>query len=354
MKIKIIFVFLIFIVSFSEKTLCDSTLGNIYLIGTGGTIAGNAPSAVSSEYQPGVLKEHTLLQNIPELAKVANIKTLDLFQIDSADISMSQWLTLAKTVNELLNKNDVAGVVITHGTDTLEETAYFLNLVVKSQKPIVLVGAMRASSSLSGDGPLNLFNAIKVASSADAKGKGVLVVINDQIFDARDVTKTNTTRVDAFKSLNTGPIGLVNFGLIHFYKTSLRRNTINTEFNISDLKSLPRVEIIYEYAGTDGRLFSDAIKHGVEGVVFAGTGDGNIAKSERDLLKLARDKGIIIVRSSRTGSGYVTYNYVHDLDSKLGLIPADDLNPQKARILLMLALTKTHDPALIKKYFSLY
>lgn len=330
-------------------------LPSIYIIQTGGTIAGEAKSAVSSNYQAGVLSASELLKDVPQLNQLAKISAIDLMRIDSADITISDWLKLAKTVNEVLQKKEVNGVVITHGTDTMEETAYFLNLVVKSNKPVVLVGAMRPATSISADGPLNLYNAVAVATSPQAVGKGVLVVMNDQIFNARDVTKTNTTRSDTFRSLNTGPIGIVDFGSVHFYKNPLRQHTVNTPFDVTNLTVLPKVEIIYEYAGTDGQLFENAIaNNSIKGVVFAGSGDGNIAAPERKLMQQARDKGMMIVRSSRTGSGYVTYDYVDSLDSKLGLVSADDLNPQKARILLMLALTKTQDPKVIKEYFATY
>lgn len=339
--------------AYAAEATTQPTQALIYIIGTGGTIAGSATSATSSSYQSGKLSEAQLTTAIPAIKKLAQIKTLDLFQIDSADITLTDWIKLAKTVDLLIKKPDVKGIVITHGTDTMEETAYFLDLVIKTVKPIVLVGSMRPATSISADGPLNLYNAIAVAASPNSIGKGVLVVMNDQIYDARDVTKTNTTRVDTFRSRNTGPLGLVDFGKVRYYKTAIDV-THATPFTVSDLNNLPKVEIIYEYAGTDGQLFQYAINSGVSGIVFAGSGDGNIAAPERQLLKSARDKGIIIVRSSRTGSGKVTYNYVHNLDSLLGLIPADDLNPQKARVLLLLALTKTHDPKQISQFFALF
>lgn len=342
-------------IGISSIALANTKEGTVYIIGTGGTIAGSANEKVSSQYTAGKLDTDQLLKALPDLNQLAKIQVIDLFHIDSADITTSDWLILARQVNELLKKDDVKSVVITHGTDTLEETAYFLDLVVKSKKPVVLVGSMRAATSISADGPINLYNAIAVAASSEAIGKGVLVVMDDQIFDARDVTKTNATRVDTFKSPNTGPVGSVNFGTVHFSKASIKNHTINTPFNVIKLSHLPRVEIINEYAGTEGRLLESAMnEQAIQGIVIAGSGDGNIAEPERALLKKARDKGIIIVRSSRTGSGYITYDYVHHLDTELGLIPADDLNPQKSRILLMLALTKTHDASVIQKYFSVY
>lgn len=325
---------------------------SIYIIGTGGTIAGNAATKTSLSYESGKLNTFQLTQEIPDIKKFGTIKTIDLFHIDSSDITIENWLLLAKTINELLQQSHIKSIVVTHGTDTLEETAYFLNLVIKSHKPVVLVGSMRPASSISPDGPINLYNALAVAASPESLGKGVLVTMNDQIFNARDVTKTHTTNVDTFKSLNTAPLGHVNFGEVNYQKTSIRKNTLDTPFDVSQLTDLPRVEIIYEYAGTNGCLLEYAIKTRVDGIIIAGSGNGNMAESERNLLKKAREQGINIVRSSRTGSGNVTYNAVQQLDSEFGLIPADNLNPQKARILLMLALTLTSESEQIYRYFQ--
>lgn len=349
---KLLFSFVLLLAAYNAFA---GTLSNIYILGTGGTIAGSADSSISSTYKSGQLKTDELLKVIPNVKQIANIQMKDLFHIDSGDISISHWIKLAKEINQLALRKDVDGIVITHGTDTMEETAYFLNLVIKTEKPVVLVGAMRPSTSMSADGPLNLYNAIAVAASKHSIGHGVLVVMNDQIFNAREVSKTNTTKVDAFKSPNTSAIGTVNFGDVNFYKDNLRKHTINTPFDISNVEKLPRVEIIYEYAGTNGELFQKAIHlKDIQGIIIAGSGDGNISQPERNLLEKAREKNIIIVRSSRTGSGSVTYDYVQNLDSKLGLVPADNLNPQKARILLMLSLLKTHDPKVLNKYFSIY
>lgn len=313
------------------KTLC--------IIGTGGTIAGAASSSVSSNYESGKLKIQSLTAAIPELKQFESILAVDLFQIDSSDITSKHWLTLAKNVNSLLKQDDVKGIVITHGTDTLEETAYFLDLVIKSQKPVVLVGSMRAATSLSADGPLNLYNALCVANASSSVGRGVMVVMNDTIFDARDVTKTHTTRVNTFNAPNSGAMGHVNFGEVEFNKKVERKNTVDTPFDVSTLEDLPEVEIIYEYAGSTGKLLKAAIDLQPQGIVLAGTGDGNITKNDKALMEAARAQGIQIIRSSRTGSGTVTYDYADHLDSRIGLIAGDNLNPQKARILLMLSLT---------------
>lgn len=328
----------------------------LYIVATGGTIAGSASSSVSSSYESGKLSIQELTRAVPELKQFEDIQSVDLFHIDSSDITTQHWLTLAKKVNELLQQDDVKGVVITHGTDTLEETAYFLDLVIKSKKPVVLVGSMRAATSLSADGPLNLFNALCVANSPLSVGRGVMVVMNDTIFDARDVTKTHTTRVNTFNAPNSGAIGHVNFGDIEFSKKAERKNTVDTPFDINALAKLPEVEIIYEYAGSSGKLLKLAIDHiKPAGIVIAGTGDGNITFNDKALMEEARKQGIQIIRSSRTGSGKVTYDYVDHLDSRIGLIAGDDLNPQKARILLMLSLTlPKKEPEIIRQNFLTY
>jgi L-asparaginase type II len=327
----------------------------IYIIATGGTIAGTAASAVSSVYTAGTLKIASLMAAVPELKKFEKLESIDIFDpIDSSDITTQHWLTLAKKINELLQKPHVKGVVITHGTDTLEETAYFLDLVIKSKKPVVLVGSMRSSSSLSPDGPLNLFNAVEVANSPKSVGKGVLVVMNDTIYDARDVTKTNTSAVQTFFAPNGGAIGYVNYGDVEFVRSVMRKNTIDTPFDVSQLTQLPEVEIIYEYAGSSGSLLKAAINLAPAGIVIAGTGNGNITARDKALMVLAREKGIEIIRSSRTGSGKVTYDNVDGLDSKIGLIPGDNLNPQKARILLMLSLTLPRKELDIRNSFMKY
>lgn len=333
----------------------DTAPDTLYIIATGGTIAGTSKSSTSSNYESGKLSAKDLTDAIPDLKQFKKIETLDLFHIDSSDITTEHWLTLANKTNDLLKKSDVKGVVITHGTDTLEETAYFLDLVIKSKKPVVLVGSMRPSTSLSSDGPLNLYNALAVANASESAGKGVLVVMNDSIFDARDVTKQGTTQVNVFSSPNTGKIGSVNYGEVTFCKNVTRKNTIDTPFDVSELTELPNVEIIYEFAGSSGKLLEAAIKHiKPQGIVIAGTGNGNITLRDKELMKQAREDGIQIIRSSRTGSGQVTYDYVDQLDSKIGLIAGDDLNPQKARILLMLSLTQTKNEKEIRQNFKMF
>ncbi|GMT38480.1 L-asparaginase II [Helicobacter bizzozeronii] len=322
----------------------------IYLLATGGTIAGSSKSALSGAYKPGQLGVEALIEAIPQLKNQVHLKGEQVSNIGSQEMDNATWLKLARRVSALLKRSDVDGIVITHGTDTLEESAYFLDLVIKSNKPIVLVGAMRNASSLSADGPLNLYNAIHVAMSPQARGKGVLVVMDDAIHAAREVSKMNTTSTDAFQSPNTGKIGMVLYGQVHFYMQSLRRHTLQSAFDIDKIKSLPRVDILYAHPNDHPDLVQDLIQHGSKGIIYAGMGNGNLYPSVLKALSLAVQKGVVVVRSSRVPSGMISVPGEVD-DAKYGFLSGDDLNASKARVLLMLALSQTHDPKKIQEYF---
>src|SRR5881628_3290181 len=233
-------------------------LASVMILATGGTIAGTGASSTATVgYQSAKVGIRALMEAVPELKKVANVTGEQVFQIASGNITNDHWLKLAKRVNELLAKDDVDGVVITHGTDTIEETAYFLNLVVKSRKPVVIVGAMRPSTAISADGPVNLYDATILAASEAAVGKGVLVMLNDQINGAREVTKTNTANADTFRSWELGFLGYMQDNRPHFYRQSTRKHTVDTEFDVSKLESLPQVDIVYGYANMN-RIAVDA------------------------------------------------------------------------------------------------
>jgi L-asparaginase len=265
-------------------------------------------------------------------------------------------LTLANRINALFAADPkMAGVVITHGTNTLEETAYFLNLTVKDDRPVVLVGSMRPASAISADGPLNLLNAIRTAVSAEARGKGALVVLNDEINGARDVTKTNTYRVETFRGGELGLLGYVDADAVSFYRASLKRHTARSEFDVSGLSALPQVDIVYSYVQPSTAMAEALVTAGVKGIVFAGTGAGLLSGAERNAVKpflaLPAESQPVLVRSNRTGNGRVIA--LADYDT-LAMVPADNLNPQKARILLMLALTRTRDLKEIRRMFGEY
>lgn len=331
-----------------------SALANVVILATGGTIAGSGASSTTTVgYTAATVGVDALLSSVPELKKVATVRGEQVFQIASESMNNEYWLKLAKRVNTLLAQDDVDGIVITHGTDTIEETAYFLDLVVKSRKPVVVVGAMRPSTAISADGPINLYNATLVAASDEAVGKGVLVVLNDQINAARDVTKSNTSTADTFRSPDLGMLGYVQGNKPYFYHLSARKNTTDTEFDVSSLDALPQVDIIYGYANMSRVALDAFVAAGAKGIVQAGVGDGSIAAQVKPGLVEARQKGVVIVRSSRVGSGIIARNGEAN-DDELDFVVSDTLNPQKARILLMLALTKTGDTKEIQRMFATY
>ena len=322
----------------------------IYILATGGTIAGSGSGALDTSYTSGTVTVDKLIAAVPDINKIATIKGEQISNIGSQEMNNEVWFKLANRVNELLTSGKADGVVITHGTDTMEETAYFLNLVVKSDKPIVMVGAMRNSGSLSADGPLNIFNAVNVAMNKEAAGKGVMVVMNDEIHAAREVTKTNTTAVDTFKSPNSGKIGTVFYGNVKFYMNPTRKHTVNSAFDITKIKELPRVDIIYSHSNDNPDFVNVAVKNGAKGIINAGMGNGNPFPNALEALGEAVKAGVVVVRDSRVGSGETTLNGEVD-DGKYGFLASDNLNAQKARVLLMLALTQTTDKAKIQELF---
>lgn len=324
---------------------------NIVVLATGGTIAGVSHSSTdTTSYQSAILPIKELLAEIDSLHTIANVYSEQIAQIDSADMSHDLWLLLARRVNALLRETTIDGIVITHGTDTLEETAYFLNLVVQSAKPVILVGAMRPSTAISSDGPMNLYNAILLAASPAAYGKGVLVALNDTINSSRDVMKTNTSLQDTFKAPELGYLGYIIDGQPHFYRMPTRKHTHLTDFAIEDIPSFPQVVILYGHVNDGGILAQAAVLGGAKGIVYAGLGNGNMSQQLRTTLSDIQKTGVVVVRSSRVSNGVVTRNGAID-DDYYGFVVADTLSPQKARILLMLALTKTTDPAQIQQIF---
>ncbi|MES2901706.1 MAG: type II asparaginase [Pseudomonadota bacterium] len=338
----------------SQAQTSAGKMANVTILATGGTIAGTGASSTTTVgYTAATVGVQRLIQAVPELAKVANVSGEQVFQIASENMTNDHWLTLAKRVNVLLAQANVDGIVITHGTDTLEETAYFLNLVVKSRKPVVLVGAMRPSTAISADGPINLYNAVLLAASADAVGKGVLVAMNDQIQSARDVSKSNTSAPDAFRSPDLGMLGYFQGGKAFFYRQMVRKHTVDTEFDIGALATLPQVEIVYGYANVGPVAVDALIAAGARGIVHAGVGNGSLAAKVKPALVAARAKGAVVVRASRVGQGILARNGEAN-DDELDFVAADTLNAQKARILLMLALTKTSNTKEIQRMFYTY
>ena len=349
-----LFGLLFFVASAAQADSAPAKLANVTILATGGTIAGTgATSTTTVGYTAATVGVQRLIQAVPELAKVANVSGEQVFQIASENMSNEHWLTLAKRINVLLAQPNVDGIVITHGTDTLEETAYFLNLVVKSRKPVVLVGAMRPSTAISADGPINLYNAVLLAASPEAVGKGVLVSMNDQIQAAREVTKVNTSTLDAFRTPELGMLGYIQGSRAFFYRTGTRKHTVDTEFDISALQSLPQVDIVYGYANAGPVAVDAFVAAGSKGIIHAGVGDGSLAAKVVPALKAARAKGAVVVRASRVGQGILARNGEAN-DDALDFVVADTLNAQKARILLMLALTKTSNTKEIQRMFYTY
>jgi len=325
---------------------------NIVILATGGTIAGAAASGTQSAYTSGAVGIDTMLAAVPGIKDLANIKGEQISNVGSQDMTFEIMLTLAKRINALLASNAVDGVVVTHGTDTMEETAYFLNLVVKSKKPVVLVGSMRPSTAVSADGPLNLFNAVGVAADPASAGRGVLVVMNDWIHGAHSLTKTSTTAIQTFMSPLRGLVGIASYGKNDYYNTPTWKNTTESEFDIACVSQLPRVDIIYAYADMTGDLIDSSVANGAKGIVIAGVGNGNMNKVSLEAAARAAKK-VAVVRSSRVITGTVGRN-VEVNDDEMNLIASDELNPQKARILLMLSLLKPRTTGEIQQLFYLY
>jgi L-asparaginase len=354
MRILAVTVFALFV---TTGALAQPTKPIVYVLSTGGTIAGSGSSSTDlSNYKPGAILGEQLVKAVPQIAQLADVRVEQIVNVNSSDITLGDWLTLAKRIQAIIKETPaVAGFVITSGTNTLEETAYFLNLTVRSDKPVVLVGSMRPSTAMSADGPLNLLNAVRTAIAPDAKGKGALIVLNDEINAARDTTKTNTLRVETFKAPELGLLGYIDEDKVSFYRSTTKRHTASSEFDVTSVTQLPKVSILYSYIEPDATLIRAVISGGAKGIVFAGTGNGALSVFEETALKevagMPAASRPAMVRSSRVGNGRVIATAEYDA---LGVIPSDTLNPQKARILLMLALTKTSDPKEIRRMFAEY
>jgi L-asparaginase len=326
---------------------------NIVILATGGTIAGAAATGTQSGYTSGAVTIDAMLKAVPGIEKLANIKGEQISNVGSQDMSFDIMLKLAKRANELLRTSGVDGIVVTHGTDTMEETAYFLNLTVKSDKPVVMVGSMRPSTAVSADGPLNLYNAVAVAADPKAKGRGVLVVMNDQIHAAHSLTKTSTTAVQTFMSPLRGVVGVTAYGKNDWYNNPPWKHTTQSEFDISKVTTLPRVDIVFADADMPPDLIDASVNAGAKGIVIAGVGNGNMNKPSVDAAARAVKKGVVVVRSSRVATGMVDRN-VEVNDDELGFIASDELNPQKSRVLLSLALLNHDPPGQLQELFRSY
>jgi L-asparaginase len=337
----------------AAPALAADRLPNVMILATGGTIAGAAASGTQAGYTSGAVGIDTMIAGVPGIEKLATIKGEQISNVGSQDMSFEIMLKVAKRCNELLASKDVDGIVVTHGTDTMEETAFFLNLTVKSDKPVVLVGSMRPSTAVSADGPLNLYNAVGVAADPNARGRGVMVVMNDWIHGAHSLTKTSTTAVQTFLSPARGLVGIAAYGTNDFYGVPPWKHTSQSEFDITNVTSLPRVDILYAYADMSPALIDASAAGGAKGIVIAGVGNGNMTKASVEAAARAVKKGVAVVRSSRVATGSVGRN-VEINDDELGFIASDELNPQKSRILLALALLKQRNPGELQRLFQEY
>ena len=323
---------------------------NILIIGTGGTIAGKGKKGETASYDSAQIQVDDLVSEIPELAELANLESTERFSVDSCDISFGKLLKLAKYINEKAKDDSIHGFVVTHGTDTLEETAYFLNLTVKTKKPVVITGAMRPSTAISADGPFNLYQAVALATKDDAAGKGVMVVFSDAIFGARDICKVNTFRTDAFNHRDFGCFGYMRDDKAYFFNESTRLHTHKSEFDIENVQKLPRVDVVTFCVDSETDVL-DYFANRSDGIVLGGAGCGGSKTAWNKKITEILDSGKPVVRSSRVANGLVTYG--KDKIFEKGIF-AGSLSPQKARILLSLALTKTNDFNELQRIFETY
>ena len=338
--------------------VCTSALAqskaNVVILATGGTIAGAGAEATNSAtYQAAKVPVDKLIAGIPQLSAVANVRGEQVFQIASESFTNTHLVTLGKRVAALAKQGDVDGIVVTHGTDTLEETAYFLNLVVRSDKPIVVVGSMRPGTAMSADGMLNLYNAVTVAASKDARGKGVLVTMNDEINTGRDVSKQVNIKTGAFVS-PWGALGMVVEGKNYWFRLPAKRHTVNSEFNIEKIDTLPLVEVVYGYGNVSDTAYRAFADKGAKAIVHAGTGNGSVSNAVVPALQELRGKGVQIIRSSHVNAGGFVLRNAEQPDDKYDWIVAHDLNPQKAKILASVALTVTQDSKELQRIFWEY
>ena len=329
-----------------------TVLPRIAVIGTGGTISSLGASSLDVLDYPDFGQKLTceaLLERFPETRLVAYVMPVTFRQVGSTDIGPKDWIEIRAMIHRIArDQPGVAGFVIPHGTATLEETAFFLNLTLACEQPVVLVGAQRPASALGTDAGMNLVNALRVAGSPDARGKGVLVVLNDEIHAARDVVKTSTYRLQTFRSADFGALGHADGDGVHFYRTPLGAHTPDAPFAHLDLTTLPRVEIIYSYAGADGALVDAAVNSGARGLVSAGFAPGSPTPDQRAAFERAAKAGVVVVQCSRASGRVAPRRRLRES----GIVAGEDLSPQKARILLMIALTTTSNIAEIQRVFQ--
>ena len=335
--------------AFAQKPINDSTLKRVLVLGTGGTIGGQVSARAGGAYDAGKVNVAELVAAVPEMDKLARVSAEQISAIGSQDMNDKVWFDLVRRIKTVIDRKEADGIVITHGTDTMEETAFFLDIVLDTQIPIVLVGSMRPSTAVGADGPANLYEAVKIAAAPETRGRGVLVVLSDTIHGARWVQKTNTTSLDSIRSPNAGPVGYVDAASTRYLQSASRSG--QTRLQLPDAPPLPRVDIIYSHANMYALPIEDALKRGARGIVLAGVGDGNTSRAAIEALAAAVRQGVVVIRSARVCSGFVSRNVEVD-DDRLGFVVSLDLNPQKTRILLQLLIANgIHETHAIQRAF---
>lgn len=324
---------------------------NIVIIATGGTIAGCGEVGKATNYQAGKIDINEIIDSIPMINEIANLKAIQLFNIDSNEIDEKHWLVLANKINELVEQDDVDGIVVTHGTDTLDETAYFLNLTIHTYKPVVLTGAMRPASATSADGPINLYQAVCLASSDEALGHGVLAVFSSTIYSGRDIQKVSNFKIDAFDQKDFGCLGYMHDEKVNMFSRTFKKHTLQSMFSEKLPETFCKVGIVYYYAGASVEILS-AMAKSHQGIVIIGSGSGNYSKAWLNEIERLNEQGIIFVRASRVNQGIVYESDVFDPNNIC--IPSNTLSGQKARVLLMLAMSQTKNIEEIKRIFYEY
>lgn len=331
----------------SVAATAAAPLPKVRLVATGGTISNRSGGRLTAE---------ELVQSMPGLDRYVRPEFEQFANVASSSLSLKQWVELARRINTLFKKDpDLAGVVVTSGTDTLEETAYFLDLTVRSDKPVVVVGSMRNPSTLGYEGAANLLEGFRVAAEPASRGKGVLVVLNDEINSAREVTKTDALRLHTFQSRTYGLLGVVDSDRVVYYRDVVKRHTKDSEFDVSQIDDLPRVDIVMVYQGATGDIIKAMADQGAKGIVIASAGAGALSGTQGEGIQYAIGKGVFVVTSTRTGSGRIASRRRPTTSGQpVYQVAAEDLAPVKARILLMLALTKTKDGREIQRMFTEY
>ena len=323
----------------------------VAIIATGGTIAGTGQLGKTTSYRAGEISVEDIILSIPLIKEVADIETIQLFNVDSNEMNPDKWIELSRVVNEVARRSDIDGIVVTHGTDTLDETAYYLNLTLYTQKPVVITGAMRPATATSADGPFNLYQAVCLAVSDHAKDQGVMALFSSTIYGARDIQKVNNYKIDAFDQKSFGCLGYMQDDQVYLYSKTFKTHTIHSIFSYGELTQLPEVAIAYFYAGAKASVLEDLAKTH-EGIVLVGSGSGNYNKEWQTTIEKLSTQGVVFVRASRVPAGLIFEDEVFD---PMGVcIPANTLSPQKARVLLMLALSKTKDLSQLKSIFEQY